>query len=179
MTDCLQSTEQVGLTKLPPVLMLRLTRLDEHGQKVTTQVQLDPGLTFTSTEGAKLEYSLYGVVERVSAGREQGHCVAYVQGELTALATVCLRVLLTSLYNHRRSTVRGTRYRRPSSRRSTGNTCALDRHNCSSTVPIAQYRSHSKLRRAIIAVQGRATGLWGRQWVNGGLTPLTLVVSTM
>jgi ubiquitin C-terminal hydrolase len=79
MTDCLQSTEQVGLTKLPPVLMLRLTRLDEHGQKVTTQVQLDPGLTFTSTEGAKLEYSLYGVVEHVSTWSEEGHCVAYVK----------------------------------------------------------------------------------------------------
>jgi ubiquitin C-terminal hydrolase len=79
LTDCLQSTEQVGLTKLPPVLLLRLTRLDEHGQRVTTQVQLDPGLTFTSTESAKLEYSLYGVVVHVSAGSEQGNYIAYVK----------------------------------------------------------------------------------------------------
>jgi ubiquitin C-terminal hydrolase len=79
LTDYLQSTEQVGLTKLPPMLILRLQRLDEHGQNVATQVTLDPGLTFTSTEGAKLEYSLYGVVERVSAGSEEGHCVAYVK----------------------------------------------------------------------------------------------------
>jgi ubiquitin C-terminal hydrolase len=61
------------------VLILRLQRLDEHGQNVATQVQLDPGLTFTSTEGAKLEYPLYGVVEHVSAGSEQGHYVAYVK----------------------------------------------------------------------------------------------------
>jgi ubiquitin C-terminal hydrolase len=88
--------------------MLRFTRLDEHGQKVTTQVQLDPGLTFTSTESAKLEYSLYGVVEHVSTGNEEGHYVAYVKVRRPHLRQyVCKR--LDHRYNHRRSTVRGTR----------------------------------------------------------------------
>jgi ubiquitin C-terminal hydrolase len=78
-TSSLQPMKQVGLVKLPPVLVLRLKCSDELGGNATTQIQLDPGLTFTSTEGARLEYSLYGVVEHVSVGSEEGHYVAYVK----------------------------------------------------------------------------------------------------
>jgi ubiquitin C-terminal hydrolase len=78
-TSSLQPMKQVGLVKLPPVLVLRLKCSDELGGNATTQIQLDPGLTFASTEGAKLEYSLYGVVVHVSAGSEQGHYIGYIK----------------------------------------------------------------------------------------------------
>jgi hypothetical protein len=152
LTDYLQSKEQVGIAKLPPVLILRLQRLDEHGQKLTMQVQLDPALAFTSTEGAKLEYSLYGVVEHVSTGNEEGHYVAYVKVRRPHLRQyVCKR--LYHRYNHRRNTVRGTRWRRASSLPSTGNTCAPDRPTYSSTVPTALYPRHTRLHRTSAALQ--------------------------
>jgi ubiquitin C-terminal hydrolase len=78
-TLSLQPMKQVGLVKLPPVLVLRLKCSDELGGNATTQIQLDPGLTFASTEGDSWEYSLYGVVEHVSAGREEAHYIAYVK----------------------------------------------------------------------------------------------------
>jgi hypothetical protein len=78
-TSSLQPMKQVGLVKLPPVLVLRLKCSDELGGNATTQIQLDPGLTFASTEGDSWEYSLYGVVVHVSTGSELGHYVAYVK----------------------------------------------------------------------------------------------------
>jgi ubiquitin C-terminal hydrolase len=94
----------VGLVKLPPVLILRL----KHELDATTQIQLDPGLTFASTEGDSWEYSLYGVVEHVSTGREQGHYIGYIKVSPEPLRQY-VREPLQHRYNRRKSTVRGTK----------------------------------------------------------------------
>jgi ubiquitin C-terminal hydrolase len=95
----------VGLVKLPPVLILRL----KHELDATTQIQLDPGLTFASTEDTRLEYSLYGVVVHVSTGSEQGHYIGYIKVGPKPLRHY-VREPLQYRCNRRRNTVRGTRW---------------------------------------------------------------------
>jgi hypothetical protein len=88
--------------KLPPVLILRL----KHELDATTQIQLDPGLTFSSTEDTRLEYSLYGVVDHVSTGSEQVHYIGYIKVSPKPLRHY-VREPLQHRYNRRRSTGRG------------------------------------------------------------------------
>jgi hypothetical protein len=73
----LQSTKHVGLAKLPSVLILHLKSINSDDREFRTHVQLDPQLTFTSTEGHRLEYSLCGMVEHVRAGSDQTDYVPY------------------------------------------------------------------------------------------------------